>query len=156
MAAHNFTNGSLLLALFVTHDYDIICLAKRFLYSPVWNDDERINIKDYNLLSTDHPINNKRISLYYKEHLLIIKTDDLCTFNYGNYSGSKKFFSCLYRSPSQTQHEFEEFCNDLNLILSHVNYVNTTLSVITGYFNNKLSSWWSLDKDNTEGRKINS
>ena len=28
--------------------------------------------------------------------------------------------------------------------------------MITGYFNAKLSSWWSLDKDNAEGREINS
>ena len=78
-------------------------------------------------------------------------------FSYGNYSGQKKFFfSCLYRSPSQTQDEFEEFCNDLNLLLSNVNDVNATLSVITGDFNAKLSRWWSLDKDNAEGREINS
>ena len=62
----------------------------------------------------------------------------------------------MYRSPSQTQDEFEEFCNDLNLLLSNVNDVNVTLSVITGDFNVKLSSWWSLDKDNAEGREINS
>ena len=55
------------------------------------------------------------------------------------------FFSCLYKSPSQTQNEFEEFCNDLNLLLSNVNDVNTTLSVITGDFNAKSSGWWSLD-----------
>ena len=29
------------------------------------------------------------------------------------------------------------------------------LSVITGDFSAKLSSWWSLDKDNAEGREIN-
>ena len=51
---------------------------------------------------------------------------------------------------------FEEFCNDLNLLLSNVNDVNATLSVITGDFNAKLYSWWSLDKDNAEGREINS
>ena len=62
----------------------------------------------------------------------------------------------MYRSPSQTQDEFEEFCNDLKLLLSSVNDVNATLSVITGDFNTKSSRWWSLDKDNAEGRKINS
>ena len=62
----------------------------------------------------------------------------------------------MCRSPSQTQDEFEEFCNDLNLLLSNVNDVNATLSVITGDFNAKSSRWWSLDKDNAEGREINS
>ena len=62
----------------------------------------------------------------------------------------------MYRSPSQTQDKFEEFCNDLNLLLSNANDVNATLSVITGDFNAKSSRWWSLDKDNAEGREINS
>ena len=62
----------------------------------------------------------------------------------------------MYRSPNQTQDEFGEFCNDLNLILSNVNDVSATLSVIAGDFNAKWSRWWSLDKDNAEGREINS
>ena len=58
------------------------------------------------------------------------------------------FFSCLHRSPSQTQDEVEEFCNDLNLLLSNVNDVNANLSETAGDSNAKLSRWWSLDKDN--------
>ena len=61
----------------------------------------------------------------------------------------------MYRSPSQTQDEFEEFCIDLNLLLSNANDVNATLSVITDDFNTKLSRWWSLDKDNVEEHEIN-
>ena len=62
----------------------------------------------------------------------------------------------VYFAPSQTQDEFEEFCNDLNLLLSNVNDANATLSVITGDFNAKSSRWWRLDKDNAAGREINS
>ena len=54
----------------------------------------------------------------------------------------------VYFASSQTQDEFEEFCNDLNLLLSNVNDANATLSVITGDFNAKSSRWWRLDKDN--------
>ena len=81
LAAHNFTKVSLLQALSVTHDYDIICLSETFLDSPISNEDERINIKGYNLLWADHPNNKKRggVCMYYKEHLPIIKRDDLCT-----------------------------------------------------------------------------
>ena len=100
----------------------------------------------------DHPSNKKRgdVCMYYKEQLPIIKRDDLCTLKeclITEIRVHKKmfFFSCLYKSPSQTQNEFEEFCNDLNLLLSNVNDVNTTLSVITGDFNAKSSGWWSLD-----------
>ena len=43
--------------------------------------DERVNIKDYNLVRADHPSNKKRegVCMYYKEHLPIIERDDLCT-----------------------------------------------------------------------------
>ena len=42
--------------------------------------------------------------------------------SYGNHSGYKKLlFSYLYRSPSQTKEEFEEFCTVLTLLLSNVN-----------------------------------
>ena len=95
--------------------------------------------------------------MYYKEHILIIKRDDLCTLKECLVAeirvDKKRFFLyCMYRSRSQTQDEFEEFCNDLNLLLSNVNDVNAILPVITGDFNAKLSSWWTLDKDNAEGR----
>ena len=81
LVAHNFIKVSLLLALSVTHDYDIICLSETFLDSSISNDDERINIKSYNLLREDHLNNKKRggVCMYYKEHLPIIKRDDLCT-----------------------------------------------------------------------------
>ena len=73
----------LLQALCVTHDYDIIFLLETFLDLSTQNDDERINIKGYNLLQADHPINKKRVgvSMCYKERLPIIKKYDLCTIN---------------------------------------------------------------------------
>ena len=59
LAAHNFTKVSLLQALSVTHDYDIICLSETFVDSSISNDDERLNIKSYNLLRADHTSNKK-------------------------------------------------------------------------------------------------
>ena len=44
----------------------------------------------------------------------------------------------------------------LSLLLSNVNDVNATFSVIAGDFNAKSSREWSLGKDNAEGREINS
>ena len=147
----------------VTHDYDVICLSEIFLNSTNSNDDERINIKGHNLLRVDRPSNKKRggVCMYYKEHLPIIKRDDLCTLKEClvmeiRVDQKKFFFSCLYRSPSQKQDEFEEFYNDLNLLLFNINDVNPTLSVITGDFNAKSSRWWSRDKDNAEIQEINS
>ena len=60
LAAHNFTKVSLLQALSVTNDCNIICLSETFLDSSISNDDEKINIKGYNLLLADHSSNEKR------------------------------------------------------------------------------------------------
>ena len=69
--------------------------------------------------------------------------------------GKKKcFFPCLYRSPSQTSDEFEDFCIDLNLFLSNINDLNPACSVINGDFNARSPQWWALDKENNEGREI--
>ena len=109
MAAHSFTKVSLLQALSVRHDYDIICLLETFLDLSISNDDERINIKGYDLLRANHPSTKKRgaVCMYYKQHLSFIKRDDLCTLKeclVTEIEVDKKFFffMCLCRSPSQT------------------------------------------------------
>ena len=40
-----------------------------------------MRIEGYNLLRADHPSNKKRegVCMYFKEHIPIIKRDDLCT-----------------------------------------------------------------------------
>ena len=139
LAAHSFTEVSLLQALSVTHDYDIVCLSKTFLDSFISND-KIINNKGYNLLPADHPSNIKRggACMYYnyKEHLLIIKRDVPYLNTLKEYLiteirvDKNDFFSCLNRSPSQTQVEFEEFCNGLNLLLPNVNDVNATFNPV--------------------------
>ena len=62
-----------------TNDYDIICLSETFLDSSIDNDD-RISIPGDNLLRVDDPSNTKRggACIYYKDHLPIIKRNDLC------------------------------------------------------------------------------
>ena len=55
LAAQNFNKISLLQALSVTHDYDIICLSDTFLDSSISNEDERVNIEGCNLLRASHP-----------------------------------------------------------------------------------------------------
>ena len=145
----------------VTNDYDIICLTETFLDSLIENDDDRISIPGYNLLRTDHPSNAKRgfVSSYYKDHLPVIKRNDLCQLHECLVTelriGKKKcFFTCLYRSPSQTSKEFEDFCTDLNLFLSNINDRNPACSAITGDFNARSSQWWALDKENNENSEI--
>ena len=68
--------------------------------------------------------------------------------------GKKKcFFTCLYRSPTQTSNESEDFCTDLTLFLSNINDHNPACCVITGDFNATSPLWWALNKENKEGRE---
>ena len=161
LMAHNFIKVSLLHTLTVTNDYDIICLTETFLDSSTDNDDDRISIPGYILLRTGHPSNTKRggVCIYYKDHLPIIKRNDLCQLHECmvtemRIGKNKCFFTCLYRSPSQTSDEFEDFCTDLNLFLSNINDLNPTCSVITGDFNARSPEWWALDRENNEGHEI--
>ena len=91
MSAHSFVKVSVLQALAVTHDYDIICLSETFPDSLISNDDERIRIEGYNLLRADHPSNKRGgVCMYYKEHLPNKKKRLMHLkrmHSYGNYSG---------------------------------------------------------------------
>ena len=83
LAAHNFSKVSLLQAISVSKNYDLICLSETFLYPSTDSSDERITIERHNLLRADHPSNKERggVCIYYKEHLPVIKRDDLCNLN---------------------------------------------------------------------------
>ena len=65
------------------HNYDIICLSETFLNSSIDSSDTRILIDGYNLIRSDHPSDSKRggVCIYYKEHIPLIKRDDICTLD---------------------------------------------------------------------------
>ena len=60
----------------------------------------------------------------------------------------------LYRSPNQSQDEFETFTNNLELILDKIFEANSFSVIVPGDFNAKLSQWYKNDKAATEGSKI--
>ena len=57
----------------------MICLLKTFLDSSLPIDNNSLSIPGYSMIKVDHPSNTKRgrICLYYKEHLPIIRRDDI-------------------------------------------------------------------------------
>ena len=59
----------------------------------------------------------------------------------------------MYRSPNQSQDEFETFTNNLELILDKIFETNPFLVIALGYFNTKLSQWYKNDKTTNEGSK---
>ena len=62
------------------------------------------------------------------------------------------FFVVLYRSPSQTQSEFDIFKIKFELLLSKTYAENPFCVSITGDFNCRSTEWWENDVKNNEGR----
>ena len=60
----------------------------------------------------------------------------------------------LYRSPSQSADEFDNFLNKLNLTIESITQKNPFLTVAIGDFNAKSSKWWRDDKTTQEGLEI--
>ena len=124
--------------------------------------DNLLEIEGYRLVRSDHPNDIKRggVCIYYKESLPVrvinipfIKEALLLEMNYNN---KKVFISVIYRSPSQTTDEFDSFLLNFEQILNEVRQGKPSLSVITGDFNARSSSWWSSDINSTEGLKLSS
>lgn len=115
IAAHNFSKLSALQAYNSTHNFDIICLSETFLDSSYSSQDEALVLKGYKFIRADNPSNTKRggVCIYHKEYLpiKILNISQLleCLVCEFKYKDEKCFIVTLYRSPSQTDHEFETF-----------------------------------------------
>ena len=113
------------------------------------------------MIRSDHPSDSTKggLCMYYKEHISLIKRDDICTLD--NWlvteirsQNEKCFLTCLYRSPSQSRDEFENFCTNFDILLSQINDKLPICSVVTGDFNSQCSRWWRNDITNFAGKEI--
>ncbi len=64
----------------------------------------------------------------------------------------KYFFVVVYRSPSQSNSEFDDFILNFELLLSRMQNENPFCVVFTGDFNCRSTQWWEHDVANNEGR----
>ena len=160
IAAHNFAKLTQLKAYISTYKHDFICLSETYLDSSIL--DNLIEIEGYNLVRADHPANIKRggVIIYYKESLPIqvislpyLKEALLLEMTYNN---KKVAVSVIYRSPSQNNIEFEVFLAKYQQLLNEISNLKPSLSVITGDFNARCTSWWPNDTNTTEGLKMSS
>ena len=128
LIAHSFTKVSLLTAYLSVNKFDIVCLSETFLNSEILTDDENLQIPGYSIARVGHPSNIKRggVCVYYKTslplklldikylqeciHLELIIGDNLCSFMI--------LYIILYRSPSHTHDNFENFMKNLELSLA--------------------------------------
>ena len=161
LMAHDSTKVSLLQAYVIQHNIDIICLSETFLTSDTQDDDEKIKIDGYSLIRADHPSDSKKggVCIYYKEHIPLIKRDDLCMLDEClvteiRSQNEKCFLTCIYRSPSQNCDEFDNFCLNFESILNQINNEFPLCSVVTGEFNAGCSRWWKNDITNYFGTEI--
>ena len=117
-------------------------------------------ISGYNLIRSDHPSNNKHggVCIYYKNFLplrvLGIQYLQECINFELNIGGKICNFISLYRSPSQTQDEFEKFIDNLELNLETLCQNNPFLIVLIGDLNAKSKNWYSRDKSSYERNEI--
>ena len=158
LSAHNFSKLTQMKAYISMYKHDFICLSETYLDSST--PDGLLEIDGYNLVRADHSNNIKRVGvcIYYKEtlpvrviSLLYLKEALLLELTYNN---KKIIVSFIYRSPSQNNSEFDLFLSNFGKLLGDIKKGKPSLSVITGDFNTRSSSWWSKDIDTTEGSKF--
>ena len=142
MSVDAFIKMSCLEAYLTVNSFDIVCLSETFLDSSVSKEDNIIKLQGYNFIRIDHPSNTKKggVCLYYKEHLPLISQPDLtrqqeciiCELKVGN---KKCFISLLYRSPSPTNEEFNDFKLKWEETIKNMNNFTPYISVFIGDFN---------------------
>ena len=116
-----------------------------------------LEIEGYNLVRADNLNNVKRggVCIYYKESLPV-RAINLPHFNEAlllemSHDNKKVIVSVIYRSPSQNNNEFDLFLSNFEKLIIDTKNRKPYLSVITGDFNARSSSWWSNDTNTTEG-----
>ena len=131
-----------------------------YIDSSTTSEDDNLAILGYNLIRSDHPSNNKRggICIYYNNVLPLCVLGIQYLQEYINFElnigGKICNFISLYRSPSQTQDEFEKFIDNLELNLETLCQNNPFLIVLIGDLNAKSKNWYSHDKTSHEGNEI--
>ena len=160
LSSHIYKKVSLLSAFISVHKLDIICLSETYLNSETSPDDDNLEIPGYNIIRKDHPSNTNRggVCVHYKNILpfkiINIKYLQECvTFEVRVGRKCCKFI-CLYRSPSQTNEEFESFLKKFELTLDKIHDDNPFMISVLGDFNAKSNNWCKNNITSHEGPMI--
>ena len=162
IAAHNFSKLSLLKAYNVELKFDMICLSETFLDCSIPSNYERLNMKGHKLIRADNPSDSKKggVGIYYKEFLAAgsvkVKNLNECLIFEVSIKNKRGYVVSLYRSPSQTQDEFDIFLINLEQSIGDIIVKNPLFVLITGDFNVRSSNWWKNDLSTSEGIQVDS
>ena len=116
----------------------------------------------YNLIRADHPNDVKRggVCVYVKNSLAIrvcnINNLKECIIIELNLKNKKGYAITLYRSPSLSIDESEQFLLNLDQLLHDISSLNPSFVMLLGDFNAKSSSLYSHDITSPEGFRIES
>ena len=158
--AHCFQKLELLQGYVSSNKVDILCLSETFLNSDISCDDNNLQLPGFDLIGADHPSNTKRggVCIYYWNclalKLLNISYLNECITFVMKLGDKICSFVSLYRSPNQSEDDFENFYNNFELTLDAVSATNPFLIVAIGDFNAKSSNWYTGDTTAFEGSKI--
>ena len=142
------------------HQY-ILCISETYLDSSFSNDDTILSLPGYDLAQSDHLGNVKRggVCLYYTDKLsfrMIASFLSQCVLCEVTLQRQKGYVIVIYRSPSQTAVEFDEFLSNLEKLLNFVKQLQPSFTMILGDFNARSKSWWPDDITSPEGTDIDS
>ena len=108
------------------HKFDVICISESYLNSDTSSNDNNLNMPGYNMSRADHPSGNRRggVCIYYKESLPIkmlnINYLQECICFDLKIRSKLCIIVSLYRPPSQSADEFNNFLNKLNLTVNRL------------------------------------
>lgn len=104
-----------------------------------------------------------RVCIYCKEHIPLIKRDDIyvldnCLVKFLKiFAEEEKYFlTSIYRFPSQSHDEFHDLCTKFDLLLSNINHEFILCSIATRDFNACCSIWSQNEITNSTGQEIDS
>ena len=117
-------------------------LSETYLNETVKNEDIIIYGFSTEIFRSDHPSGDKQggVRVYFKENLPVKRRKDLeilqetviCEISLGR---KKVFFVALYRSPNQSNEDFEEFYHKLQDNLDQIKELKPHCMILMGDFN---------------------
>ena len=156
LAKNNFERIKLIEAHNSLFDYDLISLCETSLCSKVEIPDPLLN--EYTFIPANHPddVSHGGVGLFYKNSLPLKPRPELA-FDESivvelKFGRKKIFFAVLYRSPSQSDPEFQTFVNNFEKLYADIKKENPFATFFTGDLNGHSQFWWA-DGDTTPAGK---
>ena len=112
-------------------------------------------------MRSEHPSNTKRagVCTFYEDYLPVLRRDDLCALSECIVTemklGKNLFFSCHYRSLSQTPMNLN-YCQSFHLTLLNIDETSPFCSVVVGDFNSRCRDRWVGDVNSNAGKELDS